>query len=84
MVWYGMVWGEDGGLAWSHSKFYPKKSLLRNSASSLTHICAPLWGLRKYVLLVTHTGVATEVQQDPVCWLTIYRLLQLSMITSVT
>ena len=60
-----------------------KTTLLRCSTNSLMHNCAPLWGLHKYVLLVTHMGVTTEVQQDPLCGLTAYSLLHLSIVMSV-
>ena len=64
-----------------YSYFY--KTLLRCSTNSLMHNCAPLGGLHNYVLLVTHMGVTTEVQQDPLCGLTAYSLLHLSIVMSV-
>ena len=83
LVWYGMVWGEKGESAWSLSILTSKTTLLRCSTNSLMHNCGPLWGLHKYVLLVTHMGVTTEVQQDPLCGFTAYSLLHLSIVMSV-
>ena len=83
MVWYGMVWGEKGESAWSWPILTSKTTLLHRSTNCLMHNCAPLWGLHKYVLLVTHMGVTTKVQQDPLCGLTAYGLLHLSVVMSV-
>ena len=47
------------------------------------HICRTLWGSHKYVLLVKHMGITTEVQQDPLCGFTAYSLLHLSIVMSV-